>query len=87
MITFYFQGNNNDAYNYVAEKGMTWKEFIESNYNNGDFIAYTDTIFYHKNYHTYTIWVNNTTDCFLQSEIINNATYYVSFMHSGGGND
>ena len=37
-----FKGANNKSY--TVEKGMTWEEFINSSYSNGDFKLCGDTI-------------------------------------------
>ena len=85
LITFTFVGVNNEvSIVYTAEEGMTWREFIESSYNNGDFsmeVTYPQWI-RHKFNRTYALIVDSPDD------VINkNGKYKLTSDHVGGSND
>lgn len=42
IITKFYLNTGSDTIEYTIEEGMTWGQFVDSNYNNGDFAKLGD---------------------------------------------
>jgi hypothetical protein len=66
---------------YKAKSGMTWGEWIDSEYNTGGFTSWYGVLYY------YTRVVYGSDGTKITDAIISGSSYKISDMSSGGSND
>lgn len=77
FIKFYFPYNDRE---FQAEKGMTWAEWVASDYNTGNFVVIQDTIALDNT--AYPRVVLNSIVVLSSNEIIANANYIIQNVQS-----
>lgn len=66
---------------YYASEGMTWEEFIESDFNNLNLVNYNGVV------ESTGLTLSNNGSVYVTDEIIANGVYYWKGSHSGGSVD